>query len=143
MEKNGVEKKGRTIVLLKKKTPDAAKWVEWLERNCQSSAGPRCSLVGMRKMYDVFNAICVGDLGFNVSIFPTVQFDPALKDRVLKEIVSPENYQKTPSNLLLRIPFKYRRWKENGWKHSLCFNDSMISAFWSGVKSHLLKPSSI
>ena len=98
---------------------------------------------GMKKMYDVFNAICVGDLGFNVSIFPTVQFDPALKDRVLKEIVSPENYQKTPSNLLLRIPFKYRRWKENGWKHSLCFNDSMISAFWSGVKSHLLKPSSI
>ena len=98
---------------------------------------------GMKKMYDVFNAICVGDLGFNVSIFPTVQFDPALKDRVLKEIVSPENYQKPPSNLLLRIPFKYRRWKENGWKHSLCFNDSMISAFWSGVKSHLLKPSSI
>ena len=98
---------------------------------------------GMKRLYDVFNAICVGDLGFNVSIFPIVQFDPALKDRVMKEIVSPENYQKTPSNLLLRIPFKYRRWKENGWKHSLCFNDSMISAFWSGVKSHLLKPSSI
>lgn len=48
---NGYTKRGRTIVFNKRHTPDAAKWVEWLERNCQSSAGPRCSLVGMRKMY--------------------------------------------------------------------------------------------
>lgn len=98
---------------------------------------------GMKRLYDVFNAICVGDLGFDVKIFHRVQFDPILKDKVLKEIVSPENYQKAPSNVLLRIPFKYKRWKANEWKHRLCFNDSMLSAFWSGVKSHLLKPSSI
>lgn len=109
-------------------------WI-WLEDTLEQ--------FGMRKMYDVFNAICVVDLGFDVSLFPKVQFDQNLKDRVLKEIVSPENCLKMPNNVLLRILFKYRRWKENGWKHRLCFNDSMESAFWSGVKSHLLKPSSI
>lgn len=98
---------------------------------------------GMKRLYDVFNAICVGDLGFDVKIFSKVQFDPQLKEKVLKEILYPEITKKTPKSILLRIPFKYRRWWANEWKHRLCFNDSMISAFWSGVKSHLLKPSSI
>jgi hypothetical protein len=98
---------------------------------------------GMKRLYDVFNAICVGDLGFDVKIFSKVQFDPQLKEKVLKEILYPEITKKTPKSILLRIPFKYRRWRANEWKHRLCFNDSMISAFWSGVKSHLLKPSSI
>jgi len=48
---NGVAKKGRTIRFSKKHTPDAARWVKWLEENCQASAGPRCSLVGMRRLY--------------------------------------------------------------------------------------------
>lgn len=98
---------------------------------------------GMKRLYDVFNAICVGDLGFDVKNFSKVQFDPQLKEKVLKEILYPEITKKTPKSILLRIPFKYRRWRANEWKHRLCFNDSMISAFWSGVKSHLLKPSSI
>lgn len=51
MVKDGVEKKGRTIVLLKKRTPDAAKWVRWLEENCQASAGPHPNLTGMRNLY--------------------------------------------------------------------------------------------
>lgn len=46
----GVGKKGRTVVLLKKHTPNAAKWVRWLEENCQASAGPHPSLVGMRNL---------------------------------------------------------------------------------------------
>lgn len=45
---------------------------------------------GMKKLFNVFNAICVGDLGFDVNIFPKVQFDPSLKDRVLNDILSPE-----------------------------------------------------
>lgn len=51
MVKDGVERKGRTIVLLKKRTPDAAKWVRWLEENCQASAGPHPNLTGMRNKY--------------------------------------------------------------------------------------------
>ena len=48
---NDISKRGRTIRFLKKRTPNAAKWVKWLEENCEASAGPRCSLVGMRKTY--------------------------------------------------------------------------------------------
>lgn len=98
---------------------------------------------GMRDLYNVFNAICVGDLGFDVKLFPKVQFDPTLKDRVLKEIISPEVSGVEPSRLIKRIVFKYHRWKANGWKHELCFKESMWSAFWSGVWSHILKPKSI
>ncbi len=42
---------------------------------------------GMKRLYDVFNAICVGDLGFDVTIFPRAQFDPILKDKVLSELL--------------------------------------------------------
>lgn len=98
---------------------------------------------GMKKLYDVFNAICVGDLGFDVHIFPKVQFDPALKDRVLNEMLSPEFSETEPKGLISRVMFKYRRWKANEWKHKLCYKESMWSAFWSGTWNHLLKPSSI
>lgn len=98
---------------------------------------------GMKKLYDIFNAICVGDLGFDVNIFPKVQFDPMMKDRVLYDILSPEFNEKENGDFFSRVLFKYRRWKANAWKHELCFSESMSSAFWSGVKSHLLKPSSI
>lgn len=98
---------------------------------------------GMKKLYDVFNAICVGDLGFDVNNFNKVQFDPTLKDRVFNEILSPEFPNEEPKLLFRRIFFKYRRWKANEWKLKLCYKESMRSAFWSGVKSHLMKPSSI
>ena len=98
---------------------------------------------GMRQLFQLFNAICVEDLGFDASIFPTVQFLPSLKDRVLNDILSPEFSEKEKGGFIRRAFFKYRRWRANAWKHELCFNESMGSAFWSGVKSHLLKPSSI
>lgn len=98
---------------------------------------------GMKQLFQIFNAICVENLGFYASIFPTIQFLPASKDRVLNDILSPEFSEKEKGGFVSRAIFKYRRWRANKWKHRLCFNDSMISAFWSGVKSHLLKPSSI
>ena len=106
---------------------------------------------GMEKMFDVMNVICVEDLGFNLveslgfsveSQLKSVEFIK-LKGRVLSDIIEPEINEKSPKHVWKRIPFKYRRWKANAWKHELCFNDSMGSAFWSGVKNHLLKPSSI
>ena len=108
---------------------------EWLEGILEE--------FGMKKLYDVLNAICVGDLGFDVNIFNRVQFDPSIKDRVVNEILSPEFSIEPPSGLFKRIIFKLRRWKGNEWKHQLCYKDSMWSAFWSGVWNHLLKPSSI
>ena len=98
---------------------------------------------GMKKLYDVFNAICFGDLGFDVNLFNRVQFDPSIKDKVVNEILSPEYSIEPPSALFKRIVFKFRRWKGNAWKHRLCYKESMWSAFWSGVWNHLMKPSSI
>lgn len=98
---------------------------------------------GMRRLYDIFNAICVEDLGFEVSLFTRVQFEPVLKDRVLNEILNPEFSEELPKSVFRRVAFKIRRWKGSAWKHELCYKDSMWSAFWSGVWNHLIKPSSI
>ncbi len=98
---------------------------------------------GMIRLFNVFNAICVEELGFSPTIFPEVQFEPFLKERVLREIVEPAFSGSEPKSVIRRVIFKYRRWNANGWKHELCFKESMWSAFWSGVWSHVLKPSSI
>ena len=98
---------------------------------------------GMHQVFNIINAICVGDLGFDARIFPEVQFDPNLKDRVLKDILAPEYSNHTPIGFIKRVIFKIRRWMANNWKHQLCYKDSLWSAFWSGVWNHLLKPSSI
>lgn len=108
---------------------------EWLESQLEH--------FGMKKLYDVFNAICVEDLGFDVKLFPQVQFQPELKDRVLNDILTPEFSEKESGGFVSRAVFKYRRWKANKWKHELCFNDSLWSAFWTGVWGHLMKPGMI
>lgn len=97
----------------------------------------------MTRLFHVFNAICVEELGFSPSIFPMVQYEPMLKEKVLKEIIEPGFSGIEPKGIIRRVIFKYRRWKANGWKHELCYKESMWSAFWSGVWSHILKPSSI
>ena len=98
---------------------------------------------GMRRLYDVFNAICVEDLGFEVRLFTRVQFEPMLKDRVLNEILAPEFPDELPKSVFRRVFYKLRRWRGSAWKHELCYKDSMWSAFWSGVWNHIIKPSSI
>lgn len=98
---------------------------------------------GMRRLYDIFNAICVEDLGFEVNIFNRVQIEPQLKERVLNDILSPEFTGEEPKEFISRVIFKYRRWNENGWKQELCYKGSRWSAFWSATWNHILKPSSI
>lgn len=98
----------------------------------------------MIPLFQIFNAICVEDLGFAPAIFQhNVEFEPRLKERVLSEIFSREFSEKTPDSIFKRIPFKFRRWKANAWKYELYSRDSRWSSFWSGVWSHLRKPSSI
>ena len=111
--------------------------IDWKWLECQLEH------FGMKKLYDVFNAICVDDLGFDVKLFPQVQFQLQLKNRVLNDVLSPEFSEKESGGLISRAVFKYRRWKANAWKHKLCFKDSLWSAFWSGVWGHLLKPGMI
>ena len=97
----------------------------------------------MRDFYNCINSICIEDLGFSPTIFPTVQSLPEMKNRVLNEILFPAKKKKMPKNYFQRIPFKYKRWKANEWKHSLCYEESMWSSFWSGVWGYVLKPASI
>ncbi len=97
----------------------------------------------MKEFFNLINAICVDDLGFSATLFPNVQYLPDIKERVLNDIISPEFTAVEPKGFLPRVIYKYRRWKANGWKHKLCYKESMWSAFWSGVWNHLLKPASI
>lgn len=106
-------------------------------------------LIGMFEKYHmldffyIVNAICVEDLGFSASLFPAVQSQPELKERVLKDILCPKYRVEEPARLLPRLIYKYKRWRGNAWKHRMCYNESMWSAFWYGVWGHLLKPESI
>ena len=98
---------------------------------------------GMKRLYDVYNAICVEDLGFESSIFPSVQFNPSIKDMVLEEILNPAIPNDKPKHIVPRVIWKYNRWRANEWKHQLVYKESMWSSFGYGVWNHLLKPSSI
>ena len=107
------------------------------------------SVIGKYHMTDFFNtinSICVENLGFDASLFPNfpnVQFNPFFKDMVLEDIINPKYSFEEPKYLIPRLIYKFKRWKGNSWKHELCYNESLWSAFWSGVWGHLLKPASI
>lgn len=93
--------------------------------------------------FNILNAICVDDLGFDSCIFPEVRFIPQLKERIIKDTLCPEFSEQEPSGIIKRFFFRYRRWKSHEWKHNLCYDESMLSIFLSAVWSHLLKPKSI
>lgn len=95
---------------------------------------------GMMPAFNIFNAICVEDLGFDASLFHQVQFSPALKNKVLDEIMNPKFDSNDPERLVPRLIYKYKRWKGSGWKYDLCYNESRWSSFWNGVWSHIIKP---
>ena len=98
---------------------------------------------GMMPLYQLFNAICVEDLGFSVHLFPSVQFNPSLKDKVLEEILMPDQVSYNKLGGIPRLINRFLRWKDSAWKHELCYKESMWSAFWYGVWGHLLKPKTI
>lgn len=95
---------------------------EWLEQVLER--------FGMRKMYDIFNGICVENLGFEVGIFHRVQFEPVVKERVLKEILEPEYGIDLPKGCLRSWIFRWRRWKAGAWKRALCYNETRWESFW-------------
>ena len=98
---------------------------------------------GMTPFLNIINAICVEELGFDKTLFPTMQCDPSVKDRVIDEVFASVYEDDEPGNVFMRQISRFRRWKGNAWKHELCYKESMWSAFWSGVWGHLLKPKSI
>lgn len=107
-----------------------------------------CGLIEKHHMlafFNIINAICIEDLGFESSAFPSIQYMPFVKERVLKEIFKPEfDWKKAhDKNVFKRILFKYNRWKGGSWKRELCCGEKPLESFLWSVKSHLLKPSSI
>ena len=97
----------------------------------------------MKEFFNLINAICVDDLGFAADIFPTVQFLPELKERVLADILVPAYGAAEPKRFFPRIVYKYCRWQGNAWKQKLCYSESRWESFWTGIWNHLLKPASI
>ena len=103
----------------------------------------------MTDYYNCINAICVEDLGFQLvdslrlkveSQLESAEFRK-LKERVLADILEPEFSRVPPDKRFLpKAWYMYRRWKGNEWKHKMCYNESMWSAFWSGIGNHLVKP---
>lgn len=94
-------------------------------------------------MYDFFNcinAICVGDLGFDVKIFPSVQFVPDLKEKILEDIFNPEFVAEEPRCIFKRLIYKFKRWQGNAWKQKICFPESRATSFLTGLWAHILKP---
>lgn len=99
----------------------------------------------MTTFFNIINAICVEDLGFESGIFPSVQFSPFLKEKVLKEILNPEYDWEDAFRLkfLPRLVFKYKRWKSGAWKRKMCYTEGEWSSFWTNIRTHLLQPTSI
>ena len=98
---------------------------------------------GMRDFFQCLSRICIDDLGFDAAAFPPCEIDPALKARVLSDILEPEFQGSEPRGLLRRVCFKFRRWRANAWKHRLCYREGLLGSFFVSVWAHLLKPSSI
>lgn len=95
------------------------------------------------EFFNILDAICVDELGFDCSIFPDMQFNPLLKERILNDTLCPEFSEPEPADIFKRFFFRYRRWKSHEWKHRLCYDESMFSIFLSAFWSHLLKPKTI
>ena len=97
----------------------------------------------MMEFFNYINAICIEDLGFLSDIFPKVQFNPLIKEKVLNDILSPKYGAEEPNHFIQRMMYKYKRWQGNAWKQKLCYNESRWCTFWKGLWNHLTHPAMI
>ena len=94
----------------------------------------------MKDFVNCINGICVEDLGFDAGIFQEVQFLPALKEKILNDILNPEYTSAEPEGFVHRCIYKYKRWQGNAWNQRLCYKESRWEYFWSGIWAKMLKP---
>ena len=94
--------------------------------------------IGLYTFFNQINAICVDYLGFSKDLFPTIERNEILEERILRDVLHPEFTDKKPSfGLLSIITFKLHRWWRNRWKHKLIYNDRLWMTFVTLVLSHL------
>ena len=105
--------------------------------------------VGMERFLLLVNHMCMKYLGFSEETFAFMGDygisvdDDSLVDRAMGDIMSREFNEKAPKGYLPRLAFKLRRWRSNGWKHDLVFQESRLGSFLTQTWSHLLKPGTI
>ena len=94
--------------------------------------------IGLYTFFCQINAICVDYLGFDETVFPSVERKEGLEERILADILHPEFAEEKPSSGLLTIlTFKFRRWWHNRWKHPLVYKEWLLPMFLTLLWSHL------
>lgn len=94
--------------------------------------------IGLYTFFNQINAICIDCLGFDETIFPSVERKEELEERILADILHPEFAEEKPSSGLLPVlSFKFRRWWHNRWKHPLIYKEWLLPMFLTLLWSHL------
>lgn len=94
--------------------------------------------IGLYQFFNQINAICTDCLGFAEDVFPEIERNPSLEQRILRDILYPEFEEDKPLKSLLPIlRFKTKRWWSNRWKHQLVYNDSLQMTFLTLAWSHM------
>ncbi len=86
------------------------------------------------------NAIGVRYLGFEPSLFPALESDGALVDRILGEIMHPAFQDREDGKFFHSLWVKLSRWWTNRWKYRLCYADSLFAAFFHSLFAKVLRP---
>ena len=94
--------------------------------------------IGLYAFFHQINAICIDYLGFAEDVFPAVERNRELEERILADILNPEFAEEKPAAGLLPILiFKFRRWWHNRWKHPLVYKGWLLPMFLTLLWSHL------
>ena len=95
----------------------------------------------MIRFANTLNSIGVEYFGFDQTLFPEIEEDHSLVQRVFNEILHPAYTEKEDGTLGKSLWVKASRWWHNRWKHKLCYSDSLLSSFTNSLYAKILKPS--
>ena len=95
----------------------------------------------MIRFANTLSTIGVEYLGFDQSLFPEIEEDNLLVQRVFNEILHPAYTEKEDGTIGKSLWVKPSRWWRNRWKHKLCYSDSLLSSFLNSLYAKILKPS--
>lgn len=96
--------------------------------------------VGMKTYLAVLNAICIKYLGFQASLFPSLEVDNSLVERSIRDILKPEVKMERNLNYAKEVVFRFRRWYANRWKHDMVYKESALQSFITQMWGHIIKP---
>jgi len=84
----------------------------------------RARRYNMHRFLACIDRIAVDYLGFSPSIFPVMECDSELVDKVSKDIFEHESTEDNESFFQ-----RMKRWGSRGWQYNICFSDSRLSYF--------------